>query len=120
MAHPGELVRTLADVLGIGASTVAQQDRLLAQANIRRKSGRGRSAALMTAKDAASLLVAVVAPPIIGPQVRETVETFHAFSDLKAHLTEELYDSDVIPSELGDWSNLAILRDLPRGHSLLA
>jgi len=43
MATPGELVRTVAEALGIAEATVVQYDRNLVAAGLRTKGGRGRS-----------------------------------------------------------------------------
>lgn len=125
MAYPGELVRTLADVLGIDRSTIAQQDRLLAESGVRRMGGRGRSALHVSPQDAASLLLAAAAPPVSGPVVRETVRTFRAYADLRAHFSlrfalKDWESSDEPTYELGEWSKLSIMQELPRGHSLLS
>ncbi|MCX7313709.1 MAG: hypothetical protein NTV56_18790 [Alphaproteobacteria bacterium] len=80
MATPGQLANTLARVLGLGLSepTVAVHSRNLAAAGIRTTGGRGRSAAKMTAADAAALLITAVA----SPSLRDSVETFKNYSGL--------------------------------------
>ena len=54
MASPGELVRTLAEVLGVPEPTVTVHDRNLVTAGLRTKGGRGRRAASFTVTLAAS------------------------------------------------------------------
>ena len=60
MATPGQLVRTMSEVLGISTGTVGQYDRQLAEAGLRSVSGRGSSAAKVTPADAANLLIAIL------------------------------------------------------------
>jgi len=60
VASPGELVRKFSQLLGIAEPTIVLHDRILVVAGLRSKSGRGNSAARMTARDAAHLLVAVL------------------------------------------------------------
>lgn len=71
MATPGELVRTVAAALGIPEPTVTQHDRNLAAAGLRTTSGRGPSAAKVTARDAAHLLTAVLG----SEQVKDSAAT---------------------------------------------
>jgi hypothetical protein len=65
-ATPGVLVEKMSDILGVPAPTVTLIDRNLSEAGLRSKGGRGRSAARMTAKDAARLLIAILASPSVG------------------------------------------------------
>jgi hypothetical protein len=58
MATSGELIETVADILGISKATVTTYYRSLREAGLVAKSGRGPSAAQMAARDAALLLVA--------------------------------------------------------------
>lgn len=60
MATPGELVKVIAATLGEDEATVTQHDRNLLLAGLRSKGGRGRSAAKVTARDAANLLTSVL------------------------------------------------------------
>jgi hypothetical protein len=120
MAHPGELVRAVADILGIDVATVAHQDRLLAEGKFRQTGGRGRSAPHMSPKDAACLLIAAVAPPLAGPPVRETIQTLRTYAALKARLSPRFNPFGDAIDERGDWSRVAVLRELAPGHSLLS
>ena len=61
MATPGQLVQAMATALGISVATVTQYDRQLAENGLRSKGGRGVSAAAVTARDAANLLIAIAA-----------------------------------------------------------
>jgi hypothetical protein len=75
MATPGQLVRTMANVLGIPEPTVAQYDRHLAEAGLRRMGGRGTSAAKVSATDAANLLIAIMGSPVSGASIKSAKET---------------------------------------------
>src|SRR5439155_17694246 len=66
MATPGQLVKCIAEALGIPEPTVVQYDRLLAENGLRSKGGRGTSAAKVTAVDAANLLIAIMGSPVAG------------------------------------------------------
>ena len=68
MATPGQMVQTMADVLGIPAATVSQYDRQLAEAGLRTTGGRGPSAAKVGATDAANLLIAILGSLFPAPQ----------------------------------------------------
>ena len=70
MATPGQMVQTMADVLGIPAATVSQYDRQLAEAGLRTTGGRGPSAAKVGATDAANLLIAILGSPVSGASIR--------------------------------------------------
>ncbi len=72
MASPGELVRVMAEVLGVPKAAVVQHDRNLLLAGKRSKGGRGRSAARVTVSDAANLLIPVAAASLI----KDTVEAW--------------------------------------------
>jgi hypothetical protein len=84
MATPGELVKTMAEVLGISVATVTQYDRQLAEAGLRSKGGRGTSAAKVTSEDAANLLTAIVAAPVAGSAIKEAAPTCEAYGSLRA------------------------------------
>lgn len=65
MATPGELVRSVSKILRVPEPTVVEHDRQLAKAGLRRKGGRGSSAAIMGARDAANLVISLcTAEPI--------------------------------------------------------
>ena len=82
MATPGELVKAVASVLGVPGATVAQYDRHLAEAGMRSKSGRGKSAARVTPRDASNLLIAIAASPVSGPSVKEASNTCKTYASL--------------------------------------
>lgn len=63
MANSNQLSAALAEVLGLTTTTVMTQMRILREKGLVRKGGHGRSAAEMTAEDAALLLIAVGGSP---------------------------------------------------------
>jgi hypothetical protein len=75
MATPGQLVETMAHVLGVPVATVSQYDRQLAEAGLRTSTGRGTSAATVTATDAANLLIAILGSPISGASIKAASQT---------------------------------------------
>lgn len=60
MAIAGDLICAVSDLVGLTDQAVAWQYRLLREAGMVSKAGRGRSAARMTPGDAAALLIAVL------------------------------------------------------------
>ena len=82
MATPGQLVRTVAEVLGIPVATVSQFDRQLAEAGLRTVGGRGPSAAKVTPLDAANLLIALLGPPLYGPAIKAAQSSCNLFGSL--------------------------------------
>jgi hypothetical protein len=111
MATPGQLVEAMAISLGIPVATVIQYDRQLAESGLRSRGGRGRSAAAITARDAANLLIAIAASPLAGPTVKEAVRTCEAYGSLKALQRASWIDR--FPK-----FGLPTLASLPPGHSL--
>jgi hypothetical protein len=111
MATPGQLVEAMAFSLGISVATVTQYDRQLAESGLRSKGGRGTSAAKVTARDAANLLIAVAASPVAGPTVKEAVRTCEAYGSLK--VLRRASWTDRFPK-----FGLPTLASLPAGHSL--
>lgn len=77
MAGPPELVKTMAEALGMPAATLTVYDRCLSEAGLRSKHGRGRGASTVTARDAAHLLTAVLASPLVKDSVH-SVERYAA------------------------------------------
>jgi hypothetical protein len=111
MATPGQLVEAIAVSLGIPLATVIQHDRQLAESGLRSKRGRGASAAAVTPRDAANLLIAVAASPLAGPTVKEAVRTCETYGSLKVLPRASRVDRF---SKFG----LPTLAKLPAGHSL--
>ena len=111
MATPGQLVEAMALSLGIPVATVIQFDRQLAENGLRSKSGRGTSAAAVTARDAANLLIAVAASPLAGPTVKEAVRTCEAYGTLKTRQSASWVDKFPM-------FGLPTLASLPAAHSL--
>jgi hypothetical protein len=111
MATPGQLVEAMAVSLGIPVATVIQYDRQLAESGLRTKWGRGPSAAAVTSRDAANLLIAIAASPLAGPTVKEAVRTCEAYGSLKALQRASWIDK--FPK-----FGLPTLASLPPSHSL--
>jgi hypothetical protein len=111
MATPGQLVETMAGSLGISVGTVIQYDRQLAESGLRSKGGRGVSAAAVTARDAANLLIAIAASPLAGPTVKEAVRTCEVYGSLKVLRRASWIDR--FPK-----FGLPTLASLPASHSL--
>jgi hypothetical protein len=62
---PGVFVEKLAEILGVPSKSIVVIDRALLEAGLRSRSGRGRSAARVKVADAATLLLAVMATPVL-------------------------------------------------------
>src|SRR4051812_9790994 len=82
MATPGQLVKCIAEALGIPAPTVVQYDRLLAENGLRSKGGRGNSAANVTPIDAANLLIAIMGSPVAGASIKPAIEVCKTYGKL--------------------------------------
>src|SRR5262249_53061916 len=82
MATPGQLVDATAAVLGVPRATVALYDRVLAEHGLRSKAGRGRSAAKINSRDAAHLLIAVVASPLFGRSTKDAATACESYASL--------------------------------------
>lgn len=117
MASPGELVRLVSEVLGVPETTVFQYDRILATAGLRVKGGRGRSAAKMTSRDAANLLIGVAASNKITTSADEAA-VYVSLPAIERRTREE----EFINPGPGLWKlaglGLDQLSALPEGHSL--
>jgi hypothetical protein len=101
----------MATALGISVETVIQYDRQLAESGLRSKGGRGTSAARVTSRDAANLLMAIAASPLAGPTVKEAVRTCEVYGSLMA--LRRASRTDNFPK-----FGLLTLASLPAGHSL--
>jgi hypothetical protein len=110
MATPGQLVQVMADALGISKATVFQYDRQLSEHGLRSKRGRGTSAARVTSRDVANLLIAIGASSALGLSAKYAVEICERFSALTC-VGPAGAKSEV--SKLG----LESLASLPDGHS---
>ncbi len=62
---PGVFVKKLAKILGLPSKSVVVIDRALLEAGLRSRGGRGRSAPKLTVTDTATLLLAVMATPVL-------------------------------------------------------
>jgi hypothetical protein len=80
MATPRELIRAVAEALGVPEPTVVVHDRNLALAGLRTMAGRGRAAAKMTATDAANLVVATAG----SMNVKDSAKTVTNYGALQA------------------------------------
>jgi hypothetical protein len=108
MASPGELVKIVATALGIPEPTVVVHDRNLVIAGLRSKGGRGRSAAAVTARDAANLLTAMLG----SGQVKESVATVERYAETRP---QRATSSDMLYSAIG----LKDLTALAASHSFV-
>jgi hypothetical protein len=75
MATPGQMVQTLAEATGVPRATVAQFDRVLAENGLRSSGGRATSAARVTPRDVANLLLAIMGSPMSGAAIKEAART---------------------------------------------
>jgi hypothetical protein len=80
VASPGQLCEVVARLLGKSLPTVLAYDHQLAKAGLRTTGGRGRSAARMTANDAATLLIV----SMTSPTIKDTVVTLESYASLWA------------------------------------
>ena len=120
MATPGELVKVIAATLGEDEATVTQHDRNLLIAGLRTKGGRGRSAAKVTAHDAARLLTSVLG----SHRVRDGVDTVRRYLQTQEH---HAHWHQHHPDELRGmgkpnvWEDYGIpeLASLPREHTFI-
>lgn len=125
MATPGQLIKTVASVLGLEEVHVASHYRHLREAGLVAKAGRGTSAAKMTARDAAHLLLSIIG----GNLAKDAAETVNNIGRLEAASfpsNEELYrdthnDRIDVCIGKGSWElgpiNIPRLPHLPGNHS---
>jgi hypothetical protein len=105
------LVEAMAQTLGLSAATVAQYDRVLAENGLRSKSGRGLSAARVTATDAVNLLIAIMGSPISVGAIKDAARTcklYAALPNLERAAMRETFKS----------YGLNRLAELPAKHNL--
>jgi len=112
VASPGQLVEAMADALGLPPATVTQYDRVLAEAGLRSKRGRGTSAAKVTARDAAHLLIAILGAPIEGGSVNQAVHICQTYGSMPL-LPRFGYSLQAFRS-----FGLSQLKNLPTNHTL--
>ena len=120
MATPGQLVKVIACTLGEDEATVTQHDRNLLIAGLRTKGGRGRSAAKVTARDAAHLLTSVLG----SHRVRDGVETVRRYLQTQehhAHWHQHYPDKLQGMGKANVWENydIAELTALPPDHTFI-
>jgi hypothetical protein len=111
MATPGQLVQVMADVLGISKATVIQYDRVLSENGLRSKSGRGKSAAQVTSRDAANLLMALAASPLFGLSAKDAVTNCEAYASMFTQPVSQAWSKHFASFGLPTLSNL------PEKHS---
>ena len=111
MASPGELVKAIALATGTPEHTVTTHDRNLVGAGLRTKGGRGTSAAKVTARDAAHILVALLG----SEKVQDSVETVLRYSDTVEHHT---WNSKRFPKDYKPLDG-PVFGDLPENHCFL-
>lgn len=121
MAKSTELVNTIAEAIGtVPAPTVLLHDRALMEAGLRTKGKRGRGAADMTARDAANLLISVLASPIAGPSVAGSVDRWRQYAELRSdggHVKTERGTQKLDSRWRLPGCEIEHLRMLPAGHS---
>jgi hypothetical protein len=98
MASPGDLYNVIAPLLGVSPATVRAHDLALVRAGLRTSGGRGRSAAKMTSRDAASLTIVTMA----SNSLRDTVATFNDFAGLQTKKRWSLVGQDSPIQALGE------------------
>jgi len=108
VATPGDLVRSLATVTALPEATVAVHDRHLRAAGLRRSGGRGRSAARVGPRDAAVLLVSVLA----GGNIVGTGETIRRYVTTRPQRQES---NSPLPRDIG----IPELASLSPDHSFI-
>lgn len=108
MPSPGQLVHAMATITNEPEETLVIHDRNLANAGLRTKGGRGWSAAKVTPRDAAHLLIAVMA----SPRVKDSVATVERYAKSSPRLT------DSSPKLFGGLG-VSELTDLPADHSFI-
>lgn len=120
MATPGELVKVIAAATGEDEATVAQHDRNLVVAGLRTKGGRGRSAAKVSARDAAVLLTAVLGSHRVKDSV-ETVQRYIETQEHHAHWHQHYPDKLQGMGKANVWEDFGVpeLAALPLAHSFI-
>jgi hypothetical protein len=111
MTTPGQLVQVMAEVLGVSKGRVVQHDRELAENGLRSKRGRGTSAAKVTSRDAANLLISLAASASSGAAPKDAVTVCRKYGSFVA---VPLDDWQASCSKLG----LSLLSELPPEHAL--
>lgn len=76
MVSPGLMVRAVAEVLGLPPATVEWHDRILLEADLRTRGGRGSGAARLTPRDAANLITSILA----GSMPKDAAESVNLYA----------------------------------------
>jgi hypothetical protein len=99
MASPGELIDAVADMFVLPRNAVAYPYRRLREAGAVSMSGRGRSAAVVTPRDAANLILAIIAEL----PLKERVEAWEAFSVAQTHIGLSTTGAPAGAAQSGAW-----------------
>jgi hypothetical protein len=120
MASPGELVKVIAAATGEDEATVVQYDRDLHSAGLRTKGGRGRSAAKVTARDAAHILTATIGSHRVKDGV-DVVQRYLRSQEHHAHWHQHHPDKLQGMGKANVWEDYGIpeLAALPRDHTFI-
>lgn len=95
---PGDLTRTVADLLALPLNTVKNYDRKLMEAGLRSKKGHGRGSATMTPEDAVSLLIGAACVGFEITKIASAVQSVRALpwpEDDKADLSSNTHDPEL-------------------------
>lgn len=108
MIKPGTLAKRLAEAFGLPEASIILHDRYLAEANLRTRKGRGRSASPVSARDVAHNVVAILA----SAQIKDSVLSVRRYAATRA---------DVSRSSEGLFRScfLGELAELPDDHSFV-
>lgn len=129
MATPGELIKVVSDALGIPEATVTTYYRSLRETGWVTKGGRGASAAKMTPRDAAYLLIAAGGSRFEKEPAAKIVQSFEHVQAMHGAWREGSYDPAATYQTTGDWNRtkgewkfdgfaLPRLTELPSEHSI--
>lgn len=115
MATSGELIDETARLMAFPRNAVLYPYRVLRENGVVTKGGRGRSAAQVTARDAASLLIAIAG----ASQIKDTISAWHDYANLQAQTAE---GGEPVGERKPEWTCAALpphMKELPAGHSFL-
>jgi hypothetical protein len=98
-------------VASIALATVPQFDRVLAENGLRSSGGRGTSAARVTPRDVANLLLAIMGSPMSGAAIKEAARTCRVYGSLP-NLERAAMRENLLAYGLGS------LARLPKKHTL--
>lgn len=122
MATPGQLVEAFSEALGLPESMVRAHDRVLSEAGLRTKTGRGASAARMSSEDASWLLISLMSgcmakdAAVYAKKFADLINIYHAHT-LSEGPREQVFLSYKVPFSSGNLE-LELVDQLRHGHSL--